>query len=190
MSKDDTVKIKEVISISKKEILKKYCKMDEFFLNTIENLYLNNAKKYDLNKTIRRKSKKKKTRNNYKSFKSLQGTVGCYIFIKETTPVYVGVGGIKKKQDLAARIAQECRAYVKKGSTCKYSQDSGATLSQNIQEIEGLSADESMEKIKTFNLIPIIVKNLSDKESAKNLANRTQALEALLIALFDPKYNK
>jgi len=170
------VKIKEIISISKEEILEKYCEMDDYYKNIIKALYGEKLDRYDLDFTI----------NEYKAgftiddLNNEKGKVGCYIFIEDMVPVYIGVGGTEKR-GLKDRIAQERRKFEKEGKG-----DKGATLSQNIQEIDGLSAEESVEKIKKFQLIAIIVGE-RDKRCDRYKA---QALEAILIALFHPKYNK
>lgn len=184
MSKDGTVKIKEVISISKKKILKKYQDMDKYFRDIIEALYAGKYESFEMKNTV------KQTKNDYSKLKSesLRDKTGCYIFLCNRRPVYVGVGGIRKSQDLVDRIKQECRSYVKKdySGICNYSKDSGATLSKKIQDEEKVSPNESMEKIKTFDLIPIVVGEITKEKDVV----KAKALETILIAIFHPKYNK
>ena len=181
MSKDDTVKIKEVISISKKEILEKY-EMDDYYKNIIKVLYGEKIKnKID-------KYGRKFTIDEYKSgftiddLNNEKGKVGCYIFVEEDVPVYIGVGGIGTKKDLRNRLRQELKSSEK---------DTGATLSRNIQKIDALLEDKevtpenSVDKINTFDLVTITVGELNS-----NFVENAKKLETILIALFHPKYNK
>lgn len=172
------VKIKEIISISKEEILEKYCEMDDYYKNIIKALYGEKLDRYDLDFTI----------NEYKAgftiddLNNEKGKVGCYIFIEDMVPVYIGVGGIGTKKDLKNRVRQELKSSEK---------DTGATLSRNIQKIDALLEDEevtpenSVDKINTFDLVTITVGELNS-----NFVENAKKLEAILIALFHPKYNK
>lgn len=189
MGKDDTVKIKEVI----KEILEKYQDMNKYFRDIIEAIWGD----YDSNNS-------KLIIKRYDSSHGIDisedevGKTGCYIFLCDGIPVYIGVGGHKiykkkkKKQnqnckkknwDLQCRVKQELK---------KYTNNTGATLSKNIKEIDTLlegkeiSADDSVEKIKKFQLITIVVGKRNKKEAREN----AKKLETILIALFHPKYNK
>lgn len=192
MSKDGTVKIKEVISISKKEILEKYQDMDKYFRDILEALWESNdsnngkflIKRYDSSHGI-------------DSSEDEVGKTGCYMFLCEGVPVYIGVGGHKIYKKKKKKQNQNCK---KKNwdLQCRVKQElekctnTGATLSKNIKEVDALlegkemSADDSVEKIKKFQLITIIVgerNNEDDRYKAK-------VLETILIALFHPKYNK
>ena len=174
------VKIKEIISISKEEILEKY--MDDYYKNIIKALYGEKLDIYDLDFTI----------NEYKAgftiddLNNEKGKVGCYIFIEKEVPVYIGVGGIGTKKDLRNRVRQELKSSDK---------DTGATLSRNIQKIDALlehkkkeevTPENSVNKINTFDLVTITVGKLNDSYSVE----KAKALETILIALFHPKYNK
>lgn len=174
--------------IPKKSILDKYSKMDAFYKSCIDDLYGNSKEleiKCYLPKNIINDAGKN---NNLSCFNELETKTGVYLFLENQTPVYIGIGGEKVAgQDLKTRIGQELRAYAKKEVETKYSKDSGATLSKNIQEIDlNISPDDSVEKIKTFKLLAICCGNVSEKEDVL----KARALETVLIALFRPKYNK
>jgi hypothetical protein len=183
MSKDGTVKIKEVISISKKEILEKYQDMDKYFRDVIERLYAGEYASFDLKNII-----KESGNNDCSALNFLTGKTGCYMFLCDGgIPVYIGIGGEEVGgRDLYERVRQQCG----KGS------DSGVTLSQNIQDIDKLfvkkekkkeiTLEYSTNKKKTFYLIPIVVGDVTEEEDV----GKAKALETILIALFHPKYNK
>ena len=128
-----------------------------------------------------------KAKNTRKRFPMLQGVskaTGVYLFINsERVPVYIGVGGVGKSDDLAVRVRNECKLYP--------NEDSGATLSKNIKENSRLLCNElSDEQIKSmicsFKVVVINVGEMNEPESQK-FANY---LESLLILLFKPLYNK
>lgn len=188
MSKGDKGKIKEVIT----ETLEKYQNMDRYFRDVIAALCESNdsnnskflIKRYD-------------SCHGIESSEDEVGKTGCYIFLCDGIPVYIGVGGHKiykkkkKKQnqnckkknwDLQCRVKQELQKCT----------NTGATLSKNIKYIDALlenkeiSVDASAEKIKKFQLITIIVGERNNENAREN----AKKLETILIALFHPKYNK
>ena len=178
MSED--AKINDVISISQEKILEKYSKMEKFFINIIKELYAGKIRSFCMKGII------KENRNDYKELKILNNKTGCYMFLCEGVPVYIGVGGKNVNgRDLYKRVTQQCRKYDNKS-------DTGVTLSKNIQTIDELlgeknvSPDYSMEKIKSFDLIPIVVGEITNEKDVY----KAKALETILIALFHPKYNK
>lgn len=177
--------------ISKDTVLNDYQNMEIFFKAKIEELYNKN------NSCCYLYPSKIINQNKYKlsSLANLKNKTGVYIFLNQNSiPVYIGIGGQKigGGQDLKARISQELRAYVTNKQTTHYSKDSGATLSKNIQEIDSLlnnsivTPDNSIEKMKVFTVIVIIVGDLNNKYDVL----RSRALETICIALFHPQYNK
>lgn len=188
MSKDDTVKIKEVIT----EILEKYQNMDKYFRDVIAALWESNGsnnskfliKRYDSCHEIYNSEDEVHKTGCYIFLEQFDekcekkiGKDDCFLFLEKLVPVYIGVGGTGTQKDLRYRVIQELHNSEK---------DTGATLSKKIKEFENISADASVEKIKNFHLITIIVGE-RDKRCDRYKA---QALEAILIALFDPEYNK
>lgn len=114
----------------------------------------------------------------------LKNKTGVYIFVENTIPIYIGVGGTGKKDDLRTRIKAETRSY----STS----NNNATLSKNIQEIDSLLMNtkvtevDSMNKIKGCKVMVLVVGDMSDDSNK----DKSIALESVLIALFNTKYNK
>ncbi|MBO4700036.1 hypothetical protein J5690_10620 [bacterium] len=176
------VKIKEIISISKEEILEKYQDMDKDFSNIIEKLYAGDYASFEMNNII------KEHKNDYSKLKYLKGKTGCYMFLcDDGIPIYIGIGGKEVGGcDLYERITQQCGGV----------SDTGANLSKNIQDIDRLfvkkekkkeiTPEYSTNKKKTFYLIPIVVGDVTEEEDVE----KAKALETILIALFHPKYNK
>jgi hypothetical protein len=185
--------INENYPVVKEDILGKYQNMDLFFQECIEALY-GKENEININCFLPRNIIKNKGNNDLSSLGSLEGKTGIYIFLdSESIPVYIGIGGQKVNgQDLKIRLAQELRAYVTKNEKTKYARDTGATLSKNIQVIDKLLMgnnilpDNSIETIKKFNIIALIVGEINEEENVL----KARALETVLISLYGPKYNK
>jgi hypothetical protein len=191
------VKLTETFSISKKALLEKYNLINRYFLDCIMALYGENIQSVDLKCFLPCTIIKSAGQNKYSILGEAKKKTGCYIFLnQEQIPVYIGIGGkvANSKQSLYDRIIQELSVYVEKGSnqSTMFTKDSGATLSKNIQEIDSLltntqiTPDNSVETIKSFSLITIIIGEITCNEAVE----KAQALEIILIALFHPKYNK
>ena len=176
------------IKISKEIILNKYSNLCSFFISSINALYeetdssVSCVEFNDINEEIIklncRSNEEKKSK-----FCKLRGKTGVYIFIENEIPVYIGVGGIGKNDDLINRINAETRSYPTSNN---------ATLSKNIQDIDKLllnthiSENDSLDKIKRFKLKVLVV---GDKDIDSN-KDKSMALESVLIALYNAKYNK
>lgn len=137
------------------------CQSEDISLTNV----IKNFKKYDLSQLT-----------------DLEGKTGVYIFSIGDEVVYVGRGGVQAR-DLKYRISQELKANCK-ASESKYSVDTGATLSKNIQKIDTKTPDESVEIIQTMTLKVCFSEKSDDN---KNYAIR---LEHLLIGIYNPKYNR
>ena len=129
-------------------------------------------------------NKANNTRNRFTMLQEVSNATGVYLFINsEHVPVYIGVGGVGKSDDLADRVRNECKLHP--------NEDSGATLSKNIKENSRLLCNElSDEQIKSmicsFEVVVIKVGEMNEPENQK-FANY---LESLLILLFKPLHNK
>ena len=179
------------IVINKTEILTTYQNMDSLIKKAIEILYSDNWDNYNpfeniiifenveeslINKDCRKKIDKESNKCE------LSGKTGVYVFINENLPIYIGLGGIGKNDNLRTRLNAE----VKTTAT-----HNNATLSKNIQDIDAvllnreISAEESLNKIKNSKIIVFVVGDMTDENKDK-----TKMLEMALIALFKPRYNK
>jgi len=125
------------------------------------------------------------SQNNYDTIISTKETVGIYLFLNsDGLPTYIGKGGTSRSsngKDLYFRLQQEL------GSGNKHN-----TLSNNIKEISNVSEEQSLELIKSFTLKILILGNRtnSSENINKEIILKSEAIETLLIALFDPVYNK
>ena len=192
------VKIMDKIEISKEKILEEYTNIDDFIKEAIEIVYCEkeiDITKHEIIKTIEKYEFGLKIiqemieKRKYDALDDLKGKTGVYIFLKDGIPQYIGIGGEKHdgkdENRLYTRLTQELRKYDPSSS------DTGATLSKNIQEIETALGNitygvESIEIIKTFDLIVLLVGDITKKEDVE----KARVLETVLIALFHPKYNK
>jgi len=121
---------------------------------------------------------------DYTFLDKLKHKTGAYIFLYENKPLYIGVGGIKNKDDLKTRVKNECKIY---GET----KEKSATLSKNIQDIETALGNTDKVKhheklMKKFQIVAIALGDMS----IKNNQQLAIILETILISLFHPKYNK
>lgn len=189
------IKITETISISKDEIFAKHSQMNQYFMDCIKALYGESVQGVDIKCFQPSNIIKDSGNNNYSILKGLEKRTGCYVFLNNLQiPVYIGIGGkkVNATQNLKDRLSQELRSYCKENATTSYSKDSGATLSKNIQEIDSkiesknVTPDESIEMIKSFMIIVIVVGDINKDSDVL----KSRALETILIALFHPKYNK
>lgn len=193
--------VKKEIIISKNKIFNKYSKLDIFFKNCIEVLYGDDNKRiekgtYNASEIVTEllNNRNEKGSGSFKFLDSLlKDKTGVYIFLDNKTPVYIGVGGTKKGNDLKIRVKNECKIY---GET----KEESGTLSKNIKDIETElgngnevdSFDKIREKIKSYQIITISVGEMLKPNGKRNIVNihKAEALEKILIALFHPKYNK
>ena len=178
----------EKITISKYKILTKYSKLDEKVKTIIEKLYGIEEfnKEYQLSSNLNIKAFKidKIFLDNIKSnneLKKYENKTGVYIFLKDNTPVYIGFSGKEDKgQSLYGRIVN------KQLST-------NDTLVTNIKDIEtllnpNLPLLEDRKKLILDYTSSLIVIDCGKKELDN--VKFAQALEVILIALFNSKYNK
>jgi len=159
--------------ISKESILNTYSEMDVFFKKIIEFLYTGkNSNELTINQISVNDYKKEKS-----FLSSWDSNSGVYIFIENRFPVYIGKAGTgtSEKYSFLKRIDQE-------------TSHTDQTLPKNVMKIDNLlennnlNIDDAINKIKQFNLIFI-------KTEEKGNKTKCKALEAVLIALFHPKYN-
>ncbi len=182
--------INEIV-ITKDLILSKYDKIDKFFKDCLKTLYNEESNilrsNYVIDKIINIEA------NNYlDKISDCSGYVGIYVFTDDKGfPQYIGKGGTSRKingRDIKFRIGQELCKYI--GNNCN-------TLSKNIINIDTLlenkkiTPEESVEKIKKFNLIVLKIGERLNKNNQINLGfiKKTEALEKLLLAIFPTKYN-
>ena len=129
-------------------------------------------------------NKANNTRNRFPMLSDATNKTGVYLFINsEYVPVYIGVGGVGKSDDLADRVRNECKLYP--------SEDTGATLSKKIKENSSLlcnklSDDQIISMICSFEVIVIDLGKMDNPDNQKFASY----LESLLILLFKPLYNK
>lgn len=181
----------EQITIPKKHILNKYKNLDEKVKNIIQQLYT--IDKYDEEYQVRNfdmKTKKVKIeniinengQNSYKKYLNfIKEKTGVYIFLdKNNKPVYIGFGGqVDKEQSLYERIRSKQLS-------------SNDTLIKNINEKESCDLDTS----KSWERKKFLLKNISSLiiidcgTQIEENVRFAQSLEIILIALFNPKYNK
>lgn len=159
--------------ISKEEILNSYSEMDVFYKNIIESLYTGKIN----NKLTIKQISVKDYQKSKSSLSSWDSNAGIYIFMENRFPVYIGKAGTgaSEKHTYLKRINQEIN-------------HKNQTLPKKVMKVDNLlennniSINDAIVKIKQFNLIFIKTGNKGDLLKAA-------ALEAVLIALFHPKYN-
>ena len=160
--------------ISKENILNTYSGLDLFYRNVIDFLYTGiNEQNIIFAKTL-----VSNYIENKDNFSDWENNAGVYIFIENRIPVYIGEssGGNSDNYNFLIRIDQE-------------TSHTNQTLPKNVMKIDNLlennnlNIDDAINKIKQFNLIFI-------KTEEKGNRTKCKALEAVLIALFHPKYNK
>lgn len=191
--------IKKQILISKDEILKKYNYFDLRVKDIIEKLYDDSIDEHELklfNITIKKirlsDMIKLNIQNSYKNLEFVKKKTGVYLFLdKDENPVYIGFSGRGEKQDLKERIIKH---FSKNKSVSK--------LITNIKEIENylnninLENTEFKEILLNYTSFLIVIdcgnmyKNETFKEKNEDNVKFAQALEVILIALFNSKYNK
>lgn len=177
----------EKITISKYKILTKYSNLDEKIKTIIEKLYGIEEfnKEYQLSNNLNIKAFKidKIFLDNIKSnneLKKYENKTGVYIFLKDNIPVYIGFSGqVNKKQSLYERIVDK-----------HFSTDDD--LVKTIKKIEKLLNPNGLILNNRENLIleytsSLIVIDCSDKTDVN--VKFAQALEMILISLFNSKYN-
>lgn len=117
-----------------------------------------------------------------KCLDEINGKIGIYIFMdNERNFVYIGVGGLGKKDSLKTRVNKEHKVYGE-------NRDKSGTLSRNIQTVLGIKPHESMEVIKTLSVLTITLGKISDEDNWK-IKNLVQLLERFLIYYYKPKFN-
>lgn len=191
--------LKNRILISKDEILTKYINLNEKVKFIIEKLYDDSIDEHELklfNITIKKirlsDMIKLNIQNSYKNLEFVQKKTGVYLFLdKDENPVYIGFGGRGEKQDLKERIIKH---FSKNKSVSK--------LITNIKEIENYLNNTNLEDTEFKNILldytPFLIvidcgdmyKNKISMEKNEDNVKFAQALEVILIALFNSKYNK
>lgn len=191
--------IKKQILISKDEIFKKYNYIDLRVKNIIEKLYDDSIDEHELklfNITIKKirlsDMIELNIQNSYKNLEFVKKKTGVYLFLdKNENPVYIGFGGRGEKQDLKERIIKH---FSKNKSVSK--------LITNIKEIENYLNNTNLEDTEFKNILLdytsflIVIdcgdmyKNKISMEKNEDNVKFAQALEVILIALFNSKYNK
>lgn len=191
--------IKKQILISKDEILKKHNNFDLRVKDIIEKLYDDSIDKYELklsNITIKKirlsDMIKLNIQNSYKNLEFVKKKTGVYLFLdKDEKPVYIGFSGRGKKQYLKERIKKHFSG-----------NESVSKLIRNIKEIENYLNNTNLEDTEfkeiLLNYTPFLIvidcgnmyKNETFKEKNEENVKFAQALEVILIALFNSKYNK
>lgn len=182
-------------TIKKNDIIAKITLVNEKAKAIVECLYDYNSEYlayfHDYNaseiREIIEENRANKTRNIFPMLQPLKGETGVYLFFNsENIPIYVGVGGIGKNDDLYVRVRNECKIHSE-----SYSEDTGATLSINIKkELELLNQYKDDNQIKSLiNSFRIIAINLGKMNVSSN-QDFANYLESLLIILFRPQYNR
>lgn len=175
------------IIISKDEILNKYSNLDAKVKVIIEKLYeikeFNKEYTLLINVNIKAFKVDESFLDNIKSnneLKKYENKTGVYIFLKDNIPVYIGFSGQKdKEQSLYGRIVN------KQLST-------NDNLVKKIKKIEkllnpNLTLLEDRKKLVLEYTSSLIVIDFGKQET--NNIKFAQALEVILIALFNSKYN-
>lgn len=207
------------ITISKNEILNKYSNLDEKVKAIIEKLYEieyeltnnMNIREFNLCNDFLKNPKSNNEFNKYKN------KTGVYIFLKDNIPVYIGFGGSGTTQDLKKRIENQFSAKDNNYSNLVYkiikvekSLDYD-TLKHKINDIDEImqtlqSRKEYFKKPKNarfckspeidFNRLQCILLGYTSSlividcgEKEYDNIKFAQALEVILIALFNSKYN-
>ena len=209
----------EKITISKYKILTKYSKLDEKVKTIIEKLYGIEEfnKEYQLSSNLNIKAFKidKIFLDNIKSnneLKKYENKTGVYIFLKDNIPVYIGFSGKEDKgQSLYGRIVnKQLSTKVSLVDSCLFTilpykgqslygrivnkqLSTNDTLVTNIKDIEtllnpNLPLLEDRKKLILDYTSSLIVIDCGKKELDN--VKFAQALEVILIALFNSKYNK
>lgn len=108
--------------------------------------------------------------NNYEVFCSIKDRYGVYIFqdCSDNTILYIGEA---YKQDLKDRITQN------------YNDSSGGDFKKNWCEMNGKNSDDFKTAMNGWRIITMSV-------ASRSSGNWIHALEAVLIGLLQPKYNK
>ena len=191
--------IAKQIVISESEILNKYSNLNEKVKFIIEKLYDDSIDEHELklfNITIKKirlsDMIKLNIQNSYKNLEFVQKKTGVYLFLdKDENPVYIGFGGRGKKQDLKERIKKHFSG-----------NESVSKLITNIKEIENYLNNTNLEDTEFKNILldytPFLIvidcgdmyKNKISMEKNEDNVKFAQALEVILIALFNSKYNK
>lgn len=191
--------LKNRILISKDEILTKYINLNEKVKFIIEKLYDDSIDEHELklfNITIKKirlsDMIKLNIQNSYKNLEFVQKKTGVYLFLdKDENPVYIGFGGRGKKEDLKERIKKHFSG-----------NESVSKLITNIKEIENYLNNTNLENTEFKNILldytPFLIvidcgdmyKNKISMEKNEDNVKFAQALEVILIALFNSKYNK
>lgn len=182
----------EQIIISKDEILTKYRNLDKKVKNIIQILYTiaEYAKEYQVENFDMRIKKVKieniineNSKNSYKKYLDfVKEETGVYIFLdKNKKPAYIGFGGqVDKGQSLYERITSKQLS-------------SNDTLIKNINEKEKCNLDISKLSYKRKELLLKYTSSLIIIDCGTQIEENvrfSQSLEVILIALFNPKYNK
>lgn len=191
--------LKNRILISKDEILTKYINLNEKVKFIIEKLYDDSIDEHELklfNITIKKirlsDMIKLNIQNSYKNLEFVKKKTGVYLFLdKDENPVYIGFGGRGKKEDLKERIKKHFSG-----------NESVSKLITNIKEIENYLNNTNLEDTEFKNILldytPFLIvidcgdmyKNKISMEKNEDNVKFAQALEVILIALFNSKYNK
>ena len=191
--------IAKQIVISESEILNKYSNLNEKVKFIIEKLYDDSIDEHELklfNITIKKirlsDMIKLNIQNSYKNLEFVQKKTGVYLFLdKDENPVYIGFGGRGEKQDLKERIKKHFSG-----------NESVSKLIRNIKEIENYLNNTNLEDTEFKNILldytPFLIvidcgdmyKNKISMEKNEDNVKFAQALEVILIALFNSKYNK
>lgn len=174
IKKKKPIAIANSYEISQDNILNAYTNLDQFFREIIKLLYQQESSDR-IEKFIAK---------DYKSVRNkFTNKTGVYIFLnEEMIPVYIGEGGIEKKDDLKERLNHQI---------VRAPKDKAKTLLKNIKDIEELlqnrpiENDEALKMINEFYVLVVITGDMGT-EAVK----QTNALETILIALYGPKYNK
>ncbi|MBG9858113.1 hypothetical protein [Bacillus wiedmannii] len=120
---------------------------------------------------------------NRKCLDEIHGKIGVYIFMdNERHFVYIGVGGLGKKDSLKTRVNKEHRVYGE-------NKDQSGTLSRNIQKILGVKPHESMKVINTLSVLTITLGKIGEGDDSWKIKNLAQILERFLIYYYKPKFN-
>jgi hypothetical protein len=176
--------------ISKDEILNSYSEIDSLYKSMIEYLYTGSNNNGLTVKNISVSD----YRINNSSLSEWNDYSGVYIFMKDRFPVYIGKAGTASMNFLE-RINQELACYGPDSNNQNKKKNNCNTLSRKIQTIDLLLnsslhinnqsdlGDYSLTTINSFYLIFVKSGEKGDNDSAT-------ALEAVLVALFHPKYNK
>lgn len=181
-------------TISLETIMNKYVDLDDFFKASIKSLFSGEESVVKVVDATVAKMIKDDKNNDLAAIDDCNGKTGVYVFWgQDGLPKYIGKGGTSrstdsKAKDLRYRISQELVGY---------NGNSQNTLSKNIIEIDSIlesrqvTANSSVEKIKTYNIRALIIGHrLLDDSVNIEAINKTEALEAILIALLPTKYNK